>query len=179
MKTTPLFLTICLFTSFVSFSAFAEKLENPCAGMNCSEKMLAISAEYQTAEGIDISQVPYVSSGECYHLSYNLNPNTTHYGYVLIDQKDDSFYMGGQFGFFYASNPYSTITVEEARSKNSKLYDPNHKLLMERFYSFVNMNEQDPTTPWKYWLKAKGDSLFVIAQWSKDQRVFCKMQKNL
>ncbi len=178
MKMTPILLTLSII-SFLPSLASAEKLENPCAGMSCSEKMLAISSEYQAAEGIDVAQVPYVSSGECYHLAWNLNPNTTHYGYVLIDQKENDFYMGGLFGFFHASNPYSTITVEEARSKNPKLYDANHKLLMERFYSYVDMNEQDPTTPWKYWLKAKGETLYVIAQWGRDQRVFCKMQKNL
>jgi hypothetical protein len=168
-----------LFLLTLSPLSFAEKLEEPCAGAMCSEKMLAIAEEFKAAEGIDLALVPYVSSGECYHLAWNLNPDTVHYGYVLIDTKDNNFYMGGNFAFFYASNPYTQLTVADARTANPNLYEPNHKLLMERFYSYVNMNEVDPTNPWKYWLKAKGESLLLIAQWGNSQRVFCKMQKNL
>jgi hypothetical protein len=174
MKTTILSL---LFLSFSPLT-FAEKLDNPCAGLSCTEKMLSISQEFISADGLDAALIPFVASGECYHLIWNLNPNTVHYGYVLVDSKENNFYMGGQFSFFTKSNPYSAYTVQEAQEKNPGRFEENKKLLMERTYSFVDMNTVDPTNPWKYWLKANGDTLLVIAHWGPDQKVFCKFSKH-
>jgi hypothetical protein len=175
MKTTILSLLVLSLSPL----SFAEKLEEPCAGLSCTEKMMSMAEEFKSASGIDTALVPFVASGECYHLIWNLNPDTVHHGYVLVDSKENNFYMGGQFSFFAATNPYSAFTVQEAQEKNPERFEENKKLLMEKTYSFVNMNAVDPANPWKYWLKSNGNNLLVIAQWGRDQRVFCKFFKHL
>lgn len=168
-----------LLLALLTFSAHAAPIPPaPNCGGFCSEPMRQVVEEFQAARTIDTENLPAVFSGECFHLNRQYNPNHPHHGFTLLDTKDGRFYMGGIFSFFAKENPYRELSVEEAREKTPRRFDDNHRLVLTEEFAYADMNPDDPTTPWKYWLKQSGKNLLLIAQWSIHQQVYCRFSQN-
>jgi len=164
-----------LFVFLFPFSVFAfENPYEPCAGMNCTPRLLEISAGFSAAGGIEASALPLLASGECYHMSESYDANTTHYGTFLLDQKDGQAYLGGSFAFFYSENPYRNWDLAKARAENSNLYADNHRAELTPEFAFADMNPGQSTLL-LYWLKRTGKKIFVMGQWDVFHRLLCEM----
>lgn len=142
--------------------------------------MLAISEGYKAAGGISLDTLPLVSSGNCYHLNRNFNPDTAHYGYNFLDPKDGYVYTSGSFRFFGNGNPYSHLTVEEARALSPDMYTDVRKVDMQPDYAFIDLNPKgkDITKIIRYWLKQNDSSVYLIGQWGVEHMLYCHFQKN-
>lgn len=151
----------------------------PCSGLPCTAPMANIAEEFGAGGAPTPATLPLVASGECYHLAPWYNGETTHYGYLFLDQKDGNVFMSGSFGFFYPENPYGQISVDEARTRAPGMYDAGKELELGADYAFVDWNKQDPTQPWRYWVKQSGSRLLLVSDWGNRQRVFCRLEKNL
>lgn len=168
-----------LFLILATLTAQAETIPSaPNCGPYCSVPMRGILEEFQQAGTIDTQNLPVVFSGDCYHLSRQYNPNHAHHGFTLLETKDGQFFMGGLFSFFAKENPYSTLTIEEAREKSPRRFDDAHRLTVTPELAYADMNREHPETPWKYWLKQNGDNLLLLAQWGIHQQVYCRFPKN-
>lgn len=164
-----------LLSVLLAFSAYAA--QNPpslCAGMGCTARMEAIAAGFEAAHGIEQSDKPLLASGECYHLTQSLDPNTTHYGVTLLDPHEGGLYMGGEFGFFYPSNPYAAWTAADVRKKDTDMYSANHLVELTPTFAYADMNPGGKSML-LYWIRRDAQHLYVIGQWDTSQRVFCQM----
>lgn len=162
---------------FCISSAHAAPLPpDPCAGLDCSDPMKAIAANFKAGTGFREGELPYLASGACYHSAYYYNPNIMHFGVAFMDLHEGDVYMGGSFGFFYKENPYKSMTIEEAR-QIPRLYDPNHKMSFGFDYAFADMNPGGEE-PWLYWVKQDNGRLYLIGQWGFSHRVFCEMVRH-
>lgn len=124
-----------------------------------------------------VEELPLVASGECFHLASYLNPDTIHFGVMLIDRNDSGLRMGGSFGFFYPENPYKDLTLEQARDRF--LNDGGHQVEIFPDYLFANLYPNNPPEKqWKYWYRKSKDSYFVKTDWGTDHTVICEMKKN-
>jgi hypothetical protein len=172
------FILLTLLLLPASASAEMEPWD-PCAGAYCPPKMQEIATEYLAATNAPaVAEMPFVASGECYHQSYNYDPNYTHYGITLLDAKNGNVYMGGLFGFFYRENPYSQWDVVEARKNSPRLYQDNHRVSMHKDYAFADMNPGgDLQNRMNYWLRQSGSTLYVIGLWGYTHIALCRFQK--
>lgn len=166
-------LSLLLFTVVLR----AEPLLEPCGGVLCNEKMSAIAEEYKAAGALDLS-VPHLSSGDCHHANWNFDGEVTHFGYALLDFLGEQVFMGGEFGFFQKENPYTSLTLAEARLANPRLFEKNHRAEVAADHLYVDMNPGVPENPWRYWLRQKGETVLLIGQWGLDHRLFCRFQKH-
>jgi len=156
---------------------FAHTFENPpapCGGMDCTPRLLEIEAGFNGAGPIEVTALPVLASGECYHLSWEYDAATTHYGMVLLDPKDGEVFMGGRFGFFFPENPYKDWSLEQARAENPAMYESNHRVELTDNFAFSDMNP-GKIPIWFYWLKRAGNKIFVMGHWGASHRLLCEM----
>ena len=152
----------------------AVDLNPPCDGMGCTPKMQSIADAFVAGTTIEAATLPLLASGECYHLANYYNPETTHHGVVLLDPHEGNVYMGGLFSFFTPENPYKDWTLEKARAQSTNLYADNHKVELTSKFAFSDMNANGSELR-LYWLKRDATHLYVIGQWSTQQRMYCEL----
>jgi hypothetical protein len=170
-------LLFILLTTFTQAQA-APIPPAPGCGYGCSQQMQSILADYQAAGQIDTAHLPAIFSGECYHLTQEYYPDQTHYGFTLLEQKDGEFYMGGVFAFFYKENPYRSLTVDQARDLTPRRFDNHHHLSFGENFAYADMNPEDPSMPWRFWLKQKENNILLLGQWGKAHFLYCRFPQN-
>lgn len=103
------------------FSAFAweapEVLENACYE-ECTERMEQMYDKYLSLQTPPMN-VPGMYSGECFHNSLSLDPETTHYIGLLIDTHNGKLTMSPVLQYFGEENSMKDWTLEEARKEMS------------------------------------------------------------
>lgn len=169
--------TLFTLLALLAAPAFAEnaRLPDPCAGILCTAKMKEIAEGFKNGVGFQLTEMPFLASGECYHAAPNFSPDHQHWGYAFLDAKDGAAYMGGEFGFFQPENPYKSVTIEQAR-KAENLYQPNHKATLYDNYAYFDMNPGGEDM-WLYFINHQGNRLYLIGQWGKYHRMFCELQQ--
>lgn len=156
-------------------AAFAAQIPpEPCGGLPCTPRILEIAAAFGAASGPGESELPFVASGECYHLADAYRPTDTHYGAVFLDVKDGKAYLAGSFGFFFPENPYRDWTVENSRERNPNLYQDKYRLELTPSFAFADMNPGQ-TPIWWYWVKRSGPKVLVMGHWGVSHRFLCDM----
>lgn len=152
-----------------------ENPPEPCGGMDCTPRLREIAAGFTAAGAVEAASLPLLASGECYHLSWEYDASTTHYGMILLDPKDGQVFMGGRFGFFFPENPYKDFDLERARAESTNLYTDNHRVELTEKFAFSDMNPGQ-TPIWWYWLKRAGDKIYVMGHWGASHRLLCEMR---
>lgn len=152
--------------------ASAEPPPPACDYYQCRGRVAEIARAFEAAG--PVGPAPYLGSGECYHLSPHYNPDTTHYGVVLLDDLNEETYMGGQFGFFFPENPYREWDLVRARKENARLFESNHRITREAGFSYVDMNPGGQEI-WQYWLKQSPEHLYVLGVWGTSQMFYCEL----
>lgn len=151
----------------------------PCADDYCSDKMQSIAAEFAAAKAPVRSELPHVSSGECYHRSDGYDPEQRHFGVVLLDEKNGDVYLGGNFGFFYAENPYAAWSVQDARGRIPRLYSKNHRIEFGADFAFADLNPSGKQEDqMRYWLRQDGSRIYVYGAWGYTHVLLCRLQKH-
>lgn len=177
MKTQFLFLLALL-----PLTTFAREVPQPfdiCSGFACPQAMQEISTEFLAAGGIELSQIPFVASGECYHRDRIYDPAHKHYGVTLLDLKDGILYSGGSFGFFYKEDPYADWTVESGRAQSPNLYTSNHVVSIQPTFGFADMNpEGTGNSIVLYWYRQTPTNFYVLGIWGGSHAHICRFQKH-
>ena len=137
---------------------------------NCSPAAKQIAEQYFTASAVDEAPTQVLFVGSCYMVNGDLAPDHEHHGYVFLQKQKDLTWMSGEFSFFAETNPYLNLTLEELSKKHES--DNKYLLVSEQNRSRVIMNE-DP--PWLYFMRQKGDQLFVVGLWGIRQSLICQM----
>lgn len=150
----------------------------PHCGSLCSEPMRAILEDFQEAGSIATANLPEVFSGECYHMAREYKAGQAHHGFLLIDTKQNQFFMGGAFSFFARENPYSSLTIEAAQERTPRRFNDANRLTVTQELAYSDMNRDDPQMPWKYWIKQNEATILLLAQWGFQHQVYCRFQKN-
>jgi hypothetical protein len=145
-----------------------------CVAESCTARMREIARGFEGGRGITLAETPLLASGECYHLSPDYDPETTHYGIVLLDPHEGAGYMSGVFGFFFPENPYRGWTAEQMRKQDGHLYAPNRRVDFEPGYAYADMNPGGEEV-WLYWLKRSDTHLYVVGQWGTRDRFYCAL----
>ena len=152
---------------------------NTCPVGYCGPAAAAFAEAFTQAKDIPHSSAPYIASGNCFHETSRLRNDITHHAYVLFEERDGRYYLGGSFSFFARQNPYSSLDIDSARERQKKLYDPKHILQIEPTYAFAEMNPGG-TGPQivRYWLKRSDNTIHLFGLWGMSHRIYCALQKH-
>ena len=93
-----------------------ETIEHACDDNTCTPAMQSIYDHFNQFQNAP-QYIPGMYSGVCYHQSRILDPDTTHYIGLLIDQHPQGFYMAPTFQFFGDDNDMKDWTLTEARKQ--------------------------------------------------------------
>lgn len=152
---------------------------NVCYQEFCGPQQERIWSRFQSYSGLDQERTPGVYSGICFHNSPTLDGDRVHYGAILIDRAKDRLFFDGRFSFFTQSNPYAQLSVDKARERFNKLFDPTHELEISRTFAFVNF--QDKYAARRYWFRQDeiNDRLVLVAYFGPLHTILCDMQRNV
>lgn len=155
MKT---FFLVLFSISFISAKAWdaPEVIENACYD-GCTEKMEQMYEKFLHLKTPPVN-VPGMYSGECFHNSPGLDPETTHYLGLLIDTHEGKLTMSPVLQYFGEDNSMKDWSLAEARKEMSgdwitkghfKLYPTSltsHYLDDEGYPALVYWARQDSET---------------------------------
>ncbi len=169
------FFSFILFFFAFQFAA-AEPLPAVCGAVRCTEKMVAIENGLYAGTHVEREDLPAVYSGECYYHSPNYDPNTTHYGLVLLETRDSQIFFNGIFRFFSPQNPWADWTIEDARNRIGNTF--RYPVAEFANYSFVDLSHDGANSIWKYWMSQdpQTKSVYLVFFWGYWQQGFCELK---
>lgn len=152
---------------------------NVCYEEFCGPLQERIWSRFQSFSGLDQERTPGVYSGICFHNSPILDGNRAHYGAILIDKANDNLFFDGQFSFFTDNNPYAHLSVDKARERFDKAFDPTHELEMSPTFAYVDLKDRFVSR--RYWLRQDGisDRLVMVAYFGPLHTILCDMRRNV
>jgi len=140
--------------------------------------MRNIEKAFAAAAPLSASLPPMVASGACFHASPDYYAMDEHYGYALLDQSGGSTFLSTNFAFFFPTNPYASLSLAEARALNPAALNPERAIEFKPAFAYQDRNSGDASFPWRYFLKASGDEILLLADWGPDHQIFCRLKKN-
>jgi hypothetical protein len=144
---------------------------------SCHPYFLATSEAF--INGSDPGAIPFIASGVCRHSSYMYNPDVDHFGYVVTDRVEEKTHLGGAFAFFFQENPYENLSLEEGRARDSGFKEERREVAFTDGMIFSDMNKEDPTNPWRYWIRSSAPGeIVVLAQMGRGNFAFCNFRQH-
>jgi hypothetical protein len=177
MKSFLLF-SICLF-SFKAFSWEApEVITNACAE-GCTQQMEEM---YETYLGLKTApeNTPAMYSGECHHNSDSLDPNTTHYIGLLIDNENGKLTMSPVLQYFGEENDMKDWTLEEARKEMSPDWKTQGKFKLFPTALTSHYDDEEGNPALVYWARQdlKSKDIYFMAYLRGWSTAFCVAHPN-
>lgn len=147
---------------------------NVCSDGFCSISQADIWDRFQQAPGLDISLIPSVYSGACYHTNGYLDPQRSHYGGILIDTRAGQTVFDGRFSFFPPHHPYAQLNVQSARERFSDVID------LDIYDTFAVAETTDTIAPFRYWLRQdeKTGRLLVVGYFGFKHTILCDLERH-
>lgn len=158
-------------------------IDSLCSGPRCTDTMRAVVADYEASPAFwSLDELPQVASGSCHHIHANLDPLHEHHGLFLFDVVGGQPGFNGVFSFFAPKNPYTGISVDQARHRLYGNGDPRiTPLLLEAQQGKGFILSQ--TAKFYYWFRINPGTreLYQLSLWAFNeggvtQRAFCRFQ---
>ncbi len=147
----------------------------------CGVEMERIWNAFSAAGPVNPADVPKVFSGNMYWMSSSYNPNTAHFGGVLLDrQPDQSTSFNARWAFYGPGNPYTATTLDEAR----RSWAARPQLVQDRTdHYYVDANPRTQTPGWvpiEYWLRQDPTTrdIYVVGFFGNGQFALGQLQAN-
>lgn len=170
-----LFASLVIFTSFSRAKASdAEVAEDYCNPdyYECTPYQRDLVKDFLklgTKPAVTGSEVLY--QGSCYMVSAMYAPDHAHHGYIYLRQQSNGVGFYGQFSFFEPENPYSKMTLEQARQEYP---DDSKYILEERAREwFIDIDSQ---RMWRYFIRQVAPGKWIlIGHWGLNDSLICEM----
>jgi hypothetical protein len=149
-----------------------------CAEDFCGPLQKEIWDRFQSFSGIDHERSPGVYSGVCFHNTPGLNGNHAHYGAILIEKTRDGLFFDGRFSFFTENIPYTDLSIENARDRFDKLFDPTHELEIKRTFAVASL--EDKFVSRRYWFRQDENKsrLALVGYFGPLHTILCDLTRN-
>jgi len=147
---------------------------NVCTDGFCGIAQAEIWDRFQRSPGLDMSLVPSVYSGDCYHKNGYLDPHRSHDGGILIDTRVGNTVFDGRFSFFPRHHPYAQLNVQSARER---FPDVINVILHD---TFAVAETADTFAPYRYWFRqdAKTGRLLVVGYFGFTHTILCDLERH-
>lgn len=171
-----------IFVLFVTTTALAwdapETLENACWD-GCTEKQEAIYAEFnrlQTAPKF----IPGMYSGECYHQSGSLDPDTTHYIGLLLNNDVKGAYMSPVLQYFGEENSMADWSLETALKEMSPDWIEAGRMTFHKSSATAHVENDEGYPLLVYWARQNLETknISFLAWLSGFSYAFCELKPN-
>jgi hypothetical protein len=178
------FLFVVMFSFFLSEQVYSfppgaghlpEVPASFCSPMDdrCSAQARAITRSYFSGSmpRAEVDEMLFV--GSCYFLNQNYDPAHEHYGYVYLQRKNGRYMFDATFSFYYQTNPYEDMTIEQARARAPA---DTKQWIVEANNHWRADLEVDP--PWQHFLRQNSSgSIDMIGLWGIDAAMTCRLRK--
>lgn len=149
-----------------------------CSEKFCGPRQERIWNRFLELSGLDYERTPGLYSGVCFHKSPGLDGNRVHYGGILIDSAKDRLFFDGRFSFYTESNPYTHLSIANARKRFDKLFHPTHELEISRTFAFADL--RDKLVSRRYWFRQDrtNDGLVLVGYFGPLHTILCELERN-
>ena len=174
MKNLILLLAFIFLGSRVYADLLKEVPEYYCSDQyyECGDTTKSIVADYFKATSPVAPNAESLFVGSCYMVSESYNKNHEHYGYVYFRPQADGLGFFGGFSFFYESNPYADLNVEDASRLNSQ--DSKYVIVFHEQH-WQTDTSQDP--PWQYFFRERNGHLLLVGFWGLNDSIVCDLTR--
>jgi hypothetical protein len=166
----------------LTLNAFAweapEIIENACY-QGCTPKMEKMYKKF-----LDTKQppkfIPGMYSGECNHNSSSLDPNTTHYIGLLLDQDANGTYMAPVLQYFGDSNDMKDWSLDQARKEMSDEWKKTEIVKMHPTSMTAHFEDEEGNPALVYWARQdlKTKDIYFMAYLKGFSTAFCIAHPN-
>jgi len=174
------------FTVFIVFFSFhsvfawdaPETLKGACYD-GCTPKMEAIYAEFnrlQTAPKF----IPGMYSGECYHQSGSLDPETTHYIGLLLNSDKKGAYMSPVLQYFGEGNDMASWSLEDALREMSPDWIEAGRMTFHSTSATADVEDAEGYPALVYWARQNLETKNIsFLAWLRGfSYAFCELKPN-
>ena len=154
-----------------------ETLENACYE-GCTETQERIYSEFnslQTAPAF----IPGMYSGECYHQSPSLDPETTHYIGLLLNKDSKGAYMSPVLQYFGEGNSMSDWSLETALQEMSPDCIEAGRMTMHKTSATAAVLDSEGYPAMVYWARQNLETKNIsFIAWLRSSIAFCELKPN-
>lgn len=169
----------------LSFSLAKASYENPpnACYENCTPWMQNLLQEFEQ-QGERVDFVPALYSGECHHLSRDLNPDYVHYSVVLLYpremQEKKELRFASFFSFFAEKNEYADWDLAKARSEMTPYWKPFESVRFAEKTARVEVPYENGEAGNIYWFRQNRQTqeLLYISFFGVHAKAFCRLKKH-
>ncbi len=178
MKNVFLIISVLFCFSQVHAWDAPETLEEACYE-GCTPKMEAIYAEFnrlQTAPKF----IPGMYSGECYHQSGSLEPETTHYIGLLLNRDNKGAYMSPVLQFFGEENSMKDWSLDTALKEMSPDWIEAGRMTFHKTSATADVEDDNGYPALVYWARQNHETKNIsFLAWLRGlSYAFCELTPN-
>lgn len=172
-------LTIFLTFSYSAFSWEApETLEGACYD-GCTETQERIYNEFNRLQTAPMF-IPGMYSGECYHQSPSLDPETTHYIGLLLNRDAKGAYMSPVLQYFGEENSMKDWSLEDGLREMSPDWISAGRMTMHPTSATAHVEDDQGYPALVYWARQNPETknisfMAFLRGWSI---AFCELKPN-
>ncbi|MBC7540495.1 MAG: hypothetical protein H7281_16845 [Bacteriovorax sp.] len=156
-----------------------EIIENACY-QGCTPKMEKMYDNFQNTKSAPVF-IPGMYSGECHHNSWALDPETTHYIGLLLDQDSKGTYMGPVLQFFGDSNDMKDWSLEDGRKEISGDWKKTLKVAWHPTSLTAHVEDENGNPALVYWARQNPltKEIYFMAFMAGFSTAFCTAHPNV
>lgn len=173
---------ILAFTLLFSSLTFAwdapETLENACYE-GCTENMWRIYDEFNRLQTAPM-YIPGMYSGECYHQSSSMDPETTHYIGLLLNNDSKGPYMAPVLQFFGEGNDMADWSLETAKKEMSPDWIEAGRMTFHKTSATAHVEDAEGFPALIYWARQNPTTknITFLAILRGFSTAFCELRPN-
>ena len=139
---------------------------------DCSQASLDILKNYFAAKTPVLIGEESLYAGSCFMVSASYDKDHEHHAYLYFRKNADRLDFFGMFSFFAEENPYSNMTIQDARQLNPKASEYQVKISQMQWRVDTNVEP-----PWQYFMRESDAKLYIVGFWGYNDSITCELDK--